>query len=183
MKFNFRGYDYDLSEEQKVEIYQSLMDIESHLTRHFENEDLGNDASNFVSVLISNNTKAYPITLRKWCTEMTEHQQEKFCLGNEKICSLLDHAIDESYEEIYATDDEIKDMFEDYLYKKYYPFYSGQTKTVPTLVFTDEFINANKDLIKAATCNGIIKNHMVKKRENIDRVFSAIDFADTQSQQ
>ena len=78
MRFNFRGYDYDLNDEEKSEIYQSLMDIESHLTRHFENEDFENDSMNFISVLISNNTKAYPVSIRKWCGEMTDHQKQKF---------------------------------------------------------------------------------------------------------
>lgn len=184
MKFNFKGYDYDLTDAEKSEIYRSLMDIESHLTRHYENEDFGNDSMNFISVLISNNTEAYPISIQKWLNGMKPSEQTDFCLGNEKISRLLDKMISMSSLQIYATDDEIKDMFEDYLYKTYYPYYSGATKTVPTLdVLNPYFVENNKELIKAATCNGIIRNHMVKKRENLDKVFTAIEeISDSEAQ-
>ena len=182
IKYDFRGYDYDLG-KQKKEIYQSLMDIESHLTRHFENEDFGNDSMNFVSVLISNNTKQRPVSIRKWVSCMTDSMQNNYCLGNEKIATLLDQMVCDSYNEIYATDDEIKDMLENYLYQTFYPYYSGKSAKVPTLSeFNEEFIAKNKELIMAATCNGILRNHMVKKRENLTKIFTAIEGITDQSE-
>ena len=151
------------------------MDVESHLTRYFENEDFGKDTENFVSVLFSNNTQQVPISLAKW-TSLSPEKQAKYCLGNEKVALIIRSAIEQSNGYMYATDDEIKDLLENYLYVTYYPYYSGASKAEPKLKeLPANFVKSFTDLIKAATCNSILRNHMNKKSENIGKVFSAIE--------
>lgn len=175
LKFNFKGYDYNLDDHQKAVIYFQLMDLESHLTRYFENEDFGNDSMNFVSVLFENNTQQIPVTLAKWYS-LTPEKRAKYCLGNEKVSKILTTALIACKNDIYLSDDEIKDLLENYLYAEYYPYYSGAIENAPKIKkLPAEFISSNRELIKAATCNGIIRNHMVKKQENITRVTSAIE--------
>ena len=174
-KFNFKGYDYDLQDDELATIYYSLMDIESHLTRHFENEDFGKDTLNFVSVLISNNTQQYPITIREW-SKMSENDRNNFCLGNEKVAKLLSSALEQSKNTVYATTDEVKDMLENYLYYSCYPYYSGTSKEAPNInKLPKSFVKENASIIKAATCNGILRNHMIKKQENLTKVTDAIE--------
>ena len=174
-EYDFKGNDYTLNKQSQQIIYTHLMDVASHLSSYYECDDLSPE-ENFISVLFSNNTKFDVISINKWLNIMDYEQKLDYCLGNEKIANLIDNAVKTSIKSVEYSQEQIQDLLENYLYTECYDYYSGQSNVKPKFeALPEKFVKENKETIKVALYNSILRNHLRKRQSNVDRMNNAID--------
>lgn len=171
-----QGKAYKMDPATAKTIYRNLIDIESHLSLFYsdESDELYSGEQTFINEAFAFCEEN--ISIATW-EKLTTAQKIDYFNGNARVAKLIDFGLQDS-KDFMPNQSAVKELLEEYLYTQFYDVYSGEKNCKPSIkALPIEFLedDKNRDILKAALLNSIVRNHMNKKKSNLVRVEGVLD--------